>query len=383
MKKIILAAAVAALGTMSMTAQKTIEEPSFGDNISIGIEGGVTTPIYHSAFFTSMRPVIGVTVAKQFTPVLGLGVEATTAINTSNWRGRIHSSTAFDQSYVGIYGTADLFNLFGGYNGKVRPFTIATNIGAGWAHDYFNSAVDAIDHYNTFEVKGGLDFNFNPSQHFTIALKPYVAWRPVGNYPHANVALNRKYATFNFLTSFSYRFGDYFTPVKAYDQAEVDGLNAQVNALRAAVEASTAENAALATQVAGLAADLAACQSQPVQEKVVTVKENQLNSVRFVFFRIGSYKITADQMPNVEMIADYMTHHPNSKVVIKGYASKDGNYEFNVKLAKERAESVAKVLTSKYKIPSNRIKAEGEGIGEMFEEESWNRVSICTLEEAE
>ena len=52
--------------------------------------------------------------------------------------------------------------------------------------------------------------------------------------------------------------------------------------------------------------------------------DNKYNSVRFVFFRIGSHAITADQMPNVTMIADYMKSHPQSKVVIKGYASRDG-----------------------------------------------------------
>ena len=108
---------------------------------------------------------------------------------------------------------------------------------------------------------------------------------------------------------------------------------------------------------------------------------NIYNSVRFVFFRVGSYAITSDQMPNVEMIADYMKSHPKAKVVIKGYASPEGNYDFNIKLAKNRAEAVRKVLMNKYKISSERITADGEGIGNMFEEPSWNRVSICTLEQ--
>ena len=33
----------------------------------------------------------------------------------------------------------------------------------------------------------------------------------------------------------------------------------------------------------------------------------------------------------------------------------------------------------RYNIPESRIEASGEGIGNMFDEESWNRVSICTL----
>lgn len=82
------------------------------------------------------------------------------------------------------------------------------------------------------------------------------------------------------------------------------------------------------------------------------------------------------------MIADYMKNHPDSKVVIKGYASQDGNLDFNIRLAKNRAEAVKEALIKKYKISADRIQAEGRGIGHMFEEESWNRVSICTLESA-
>lgn len=86
-------------------------------------------------------------------------------------------------------------------------------------------------------------------------------------------------------------------------------------------------------------------------------------------------------MPNVEMIASYLKNHKGSKVVIKGYASPEGNLEFNQKLAANRAESVKKALINKYKISADRITAEGEGIGHMFTEDSWNRVSICTIED--
>lgn len=101
-----------------------------------------------------------------------------------------------------------------------------------------------------------------------------------------------------------------------------------------------------------------------------------------MFFRIGSAVITADQQPNVEMIADYLKNHPQAKVIVKGYASPDGNYDFNVKLAAKRAESVKNALVSRYKIAASRIDASGQGIGEMFSEPSWNRVSICTIEES-
>ena len=144
------------------------------------------------------------------------------------------------------------------------------------------------------------------------------------------------------------------------------------------VDAQAAENAALAATSADLAAQLEACRSQG--PKVVHEVDNKLTSVRYIFFKIGSYKIGADQQPNVEMIAAYLNNHPGSKVVIKGYASKDGPEDLNIRLANNRAQAVRDALMKRYKIPASRIVAEGCGIGEMFEEESWNRVAICILD---
>ena len=195
----------------------------------------------------------------------------------------------------------------------------------------------------------------------------------------SSAAYNANHATFNILAGVTYNFGPGFEAVREYNQAEVDALNAQVNALRADVDAATLAAAASQAEAAALAVQLDSCMNQA--PKVIKEETNTLSSVRYVFFRIGSSKITADQMPNVEMIAAYLKNHPDSKVVIKGYASKDGNEEFNIKLAAARAESVRDSLIKKYGIKASRIQAEGEGIGNMFVEESWNRVSICTIED--
>lgn len=97
-------------------------------------------------------------------------------------------------------------------------------------------------------------------------------------------------------------------------------------------------------------------------------------------FDLGRYNITASQMPNVAAVASYLKNHPKAKVIIKGYASQDGPVDVNIRLANQRAESVRSALINKYGIDPSRIQAEGQGIGHMFEEESWNRVAICTLE---
>jgi outer membrane protein OmpA-like peptidoglycan-associated protein len=140
----------------------------------------------------------------------------------------------------------------------------------------------------------------------------------------------------------------------------------------------------LESACADLNQQLKDCQNKPAKVVTNTVVQNNnsLESVRYVFFRVGSSKITSDQQPNVEMIAEYMKNHPESTVVITGYASKDGNLDFNIRLAQARAENVKNMLTKGFGIKPDRIKAEGQGVGSMFQEESWNRVAICVLHEA-
>lgn len=386
MKKYVLLAAATAV-VLSASAQAVEEQPFF-NNWSIGVNGGVTTPMSHNPFFKSMRPVVGLTLDKQITPTFAVGVESLFGINTSNWKGRIHSSTAFDNSYVGVYGRVDLFNLFGGYNCGTRPFTIQAKAGAGWGHDYIHNVIGDVEigDWNYFATKVGLEFDFNVSDNLTVGIEPSVLWNMTGgdtygtDWEQTSAGYSINNATFNITAGIRYRFGDGFECVRPYNQSEVDALNNQVNDLRAALASSDANVGALQAKTAGLEAQLDSCRNRKPQ--VVKEVSNNLNSVRYVFFRIGSAVITADQQPNIEMIADYLKNHPQAKVVVKGYASPDGNYDFNIKLAAKRAESVKNSLVKRYKIAASRIEASGQGIGEMFSEPSWNRVSICTIEES-
>lgn len=375
MKNIITASALL-LGTMATaSAQQAIETPKFGDNWSLGINGGVTTPMSNHPFFGSMRPTIGLNLGKKLTPVFKVGIEGDFAINTSTVRGP-HSSTAFDDSYIGAYGAVDLFNLFGGYPGYMRPFNIEAQAGAGWGHRFESSVKDI----NYFGTKVGLNFNFNVSDNVTINVSPAIIWNMTGEpvaQSTASYSVGR--SNFNLTAGVAYNFGgNGFKVVRPYDQAEVDALNGQINNLRGTVSRQDREKAYLDSANRALTNELEQLRNRPA--KVETVVKNNLESVRYVFFKIGSSVIGADQQPNVEMIAAYLNNHPGSKVVIKGYASKDGPEDLNIRLANQRAQSVKDALMKRYKIPASRIVAEGNGIGEMFEEESWNRVAICILE---
>ncbi|MDE7413290.1 MAG: OmpA family protein [Muribaculaceae bacterium] len=375
MKNILLTSALALGAVSAASAQQAIATPKFGDNWSAGIKAGVTTPMKGHAFFGSMRPVLGLDVNKKITPTFKVGAEGLFAINTSRVRGP-HSTTAFDDQYVGAYGAVNLFNLFGGYPGYTRPFDMEVQAGAGWGHRYET----AIKDINYFGTKFGLNLNFNVSDNVTVSVSPSFIWNMTGSpVAQSTASYSRSRANFNLMAGVNYNFGgNGFKVVEPLNQAEIDALNAEINNLRGSLDNKDAENARLKAQAGQLANELDQCRKQG--PKVVKEVKNNLESVRYVFFKLGSSAIGADQQPNVEMIAAYLNNHPNSKVVIKGYASKDGPEDVNIRLANQRAQSVKDALMKRYKIPASRITAEGNGIGEMFEEESWNRVAICILE---
>lgn len=100
-----------------------------------------------------------------------------------------------------------------------------------------------------------------------------------------------------------------------------------------------------------------------------------------VTFRQGGISVESSQIPNVERIATYLRNHKAATVSIKGYASPEGKAEVNARIARQRAEAVRNMLVKRYKIAESRIAAEGQGVGNMFEEPDWNRVSICTIHE--
>ena len=372
MKKLFLIA-IAAGSILTAQAQQALEAPSFGDNWSVGIEGGGITPLYDgSSFIGDMRGGFGLNVRKQISPVFGIGVEGTAYVNTSYGE----SKTMIDNSYVGAFGTVNLFNLFGGYKCDGRFFDMEVQAGAGWLHYYMNGDGD----YNAFGTKAGLNFNFNLTNNFTLSLKPAVLWNMSNaGVSQASAAYNKETSAFQIFVGATYRFGDGFKCADLKNQGEIDALNAQINALRGELDACVAANAAALASAAAIQAELDACRNRAPQ--VVERVSNNLESVRYIFYTIGSSVITRDQLPNVEMVANYLKNHKDAKVVVKGYASPDGNREFNIKLAAARAESVKTMLVNKYGIAADRITAEGQGIGEMFTENDWNRVSICTLED--
>lgn len=389
MRKFFTTLIIACAALTANAQQKALQGNGVFDNWSIGLVGGGITPTTHSDFFKDMRATYGVEIGKQISPIVGLAVQFTAANNVSS------SANIIDASNLSLLGKFNLSNLFCGYKGQPRLFEIEAVAGAGWGHHYYPGNDD-----NYMTSKYGLNFNFNlgEAKAWTISLKPSIVYNMESD--NHNVAGSRNndgdnpiYYNVNksaieLMAGVTYHFKNpgngkhYMTLVRPYDQGEVDALNAKINDLRAQVNDRDAEVERQKAQINDLEQLLNDCRNRKPAVEVQTVTNNTNSLEQTVTFRQGKSVVDPSQQPNVERVATFMKNHPGSKVSIKGYASPEGSAEINAKLANERAAAVKTILVNKYKISADRISAEGQGVGNMFSEPDWNRVSICTIEEA-
>ena len=405
MKKFLLLA-VAAMSLSAASAQVTVEGSKFTDNLSVTLKGGIVSPFQHYAFWKAARPVGGIELRKQVTSVLGLGVEGEWSFNTSSWNKPYgehtsiwgpHSKTIVDHQLVGAFGTINLTNWLLGYLGVPRTLDIEAVAGAGWWHAYKTGEILTpgdvpieVADKNSWYTKAGLNLNWNvgESRAFTVSLKPAVVWYMGRGATQHTPVFNANTAAVEIEAGITYHFKNhngqhYMTlcPMR-YTQSDLDALNAQINDLRGQLRNAQDDADAANARANRLQQELDECNKR--EPKVVTqtnVIDNSIENLETnVYFEIGKSVVSAAQMPNVERVAIFLKNHPEATCIIKGYASKDGPEDLNIRLANARAKSVYDLLTGKYKIKGSRIRSEGNGISEMFSEPEWNRVSICTIQ---
>ena len=374
MKKMILLS-VFALGALTINAQTAVvESGGFWDNWSIGIQGGGTMKMSGTGFFKSARPAFGLTIGKQWTPILGIDVQGMGYVNTTN------SSTMVDASDVSLIGRMNLMNLFAGYEGMPRPFEIETVTGLGWLHHYMNGVGDTDD----LSARVGLNFNFNLGEDaaWTIGLKPAVVFNLTGDYPSKKMALNRKHANMEILLGLTYHFADgdgnrHFAMVNTVDPMAFAAMNVEINDLREVLAAKDIELVGLADELLVVQNLLNEARNKQVEASGKTI--HILESV--VAFPFNQSDVQSSQMASLEHVANYLKKNPDANITVNGYASPEGTEEYNLQLSQRRADAVKNLLVSKYGIEADRINAIGHGVGDIFSEPAWNRVGICTIDE--
>jgi outer membrane protein OmpA-like peptidoglycan-associated protein len=186
--------------------------------------------------------------------------------------------------------------------------------------------------------------------------------------------MNFKFGTSNGTKNFAF--------ARLRDQGEIDDLNARINELRDESDSKDRRIARDIRRIAELEDSLEAAKNvKPTVvnkvTKVVNVNNNVLQPT--VIFGQGKSSVDAAQMASVAMIAKYMKNHPESKILIKGYASPEGNPELNQKLSVARAQAVKDALVSRYGISASRLTIQGMGAtDELFDELDFNRVATFT-----
>ncbi|SQA77605.1 PG32 [Capnocytophaga ochracea] len=387
MKKTLLSIATVVAVITSANAQDMLSKSKFFDNWQVGVKAGGFSDTHREAFFKNTRATFGAEIGKQISPAFRLGVEGMAYVRPVALDNDVDAGNFIDNTNVSLVGTVNLSNLIAGYKGTPRFFEVEGFAGIGWFHRYVQDiAPNYRENYrsNSMSAQFGsnLLFNLGESKAWGVKLSPAIVYGV--DVPTEKSSVN----SLNSLNSFIqatvgvvYRFkgsngAHHFTTA-----TQNPDNSAELGRLRDELNSKNKELSDCQRQVNKLQDDLEAARNKKpeVVEKVVTKNKKTLESV--VTFRVAKSTIDASQLPNVERIASYLNKYRNAKVSIKGYASPEGNLEKNKQLATARAEAVKNLLVKRYKISADRIQAEGNGIGDMFSEPDWNRVSIANIVE--
>ena len=380
----------AATFAANVSAQNTvITSNKFGDNWYFGIKGGVATPMHkygEAGFMKGYAPNAGIRIGKNLTTVFGLVADADAYImSKEDNKAMMGNKTIVNATNVSLLGSFNLSNLFGTYKGEPRVFELIALYGFGWEHTF-----GGLSKANGLTSKAALDLTFNlgAAKAVQFYIEPAVVFGLQDYGSGMNNALtggDMKYDSRNGLfqlnAGFNFKFGNSngthnFAVAQLRDQNEIDQLNAKINELRGENSAKDDKLAAANRNIADLQTQLTACQNKPLPTAKVVVKQNsQLQPI--VIFSAGKTSIDAAQYASIEMVAKYMRNHKDAKILIKGYASPEGDEERNKMLADGRAESVKNALIKRYKIAADRITAEGQGAtSDLSEENDFNRVAM-------
>ena len=395
MKKLFIILAAVVL-TMSVSAQEkeVVTAHKTFDNWYLGINAGAATPMQKwgdNGFMKGVAPSVGLRLGKNFTTAFGVAIDAN-AYFESTEKSLMKTRTFVDAINLDALGTFNVSNFFGGYLGKPRRVELIALGGIGWSHQF-----GVLTRANGINSKVALDlaFNLGNSRAVQLYLEPAVIFGLWNNARMVN-ALSRHGSNFKFDSrsglfqlnvGVNFKFGTSngtknFAFAQLRDQGEIDDLNARINELRDENDNKDRRIARDIRRIAELEDSLEAAKKvkAPVVTKVtkvVNVNNNVLQPT--VIFGQGKSSVDAAQMASVAMIAKYMKNHPESKILIKGYASPEGNPELNQKLSVARAQSVKDALVSRYGIAASRLTIQGMGAtDELFDELDFNRVATFT-----
>ncbi|AZQ61507.1 OmpA family protein [Flammeovirga pectinis] len=95
--------------------------------------------------------------------------------------------------------------------------------------------------------------------------------------------------------------------------------------------------------------------------QIPAISVNSSLSFASIDFDPGSAKLKPEMENNLHLVVDFLVKHTNYRLIVTGHTDADGNSEANVKLSKERAESIKEFIVNYGELESNRVIADGKG----------------------
>lgn len=339
----------------------------FTDNWSVTLQGGVITSM--SNFYgghTAMTPIVVVGVDKYVTPWLGVGIDARTAIGTGCELHNPH--TAFDVVNISALAKLNVVNLFD-FNGTRKIFEPVIYGGLGWGHNTCSNAPSISSNYNgniaptgvfgtslrnymTARVGVEFNFNLNSSRSLALVVNPSVVWGNIDN-----GRLTQSNGHFEVTAGLVYHFktsnGTHgWKKAKLYNVGEVNTLKATIADLPKIVN-----------------------EKKTITEVVTNVVRDTIFISPKIQFIKGSAQIAPTSDALVRDIADAIKV-TNKVYNVLGFASVEGNENFNLRLSQNRANEVKAALI-RAGVAENQLIAIGKGTTTQFGDDlEDNRVVI-------
>ena len=228
----------------------------------------------------------------------------------------------------------------------------------------------------TFNIRGavafGMDYYVLPALYLGAQIEPFAyTYNMTTNRPQEGLAKQKANGhNFSFLAAptikIGFKIGKSNKGKSAYNDS-TEELNRISNELRAIRDNQPKEIIHVDTVT--------------VKEDCPPAKSEGLRS--HVTFTIGSSRVTELEEMNILAVAEYLQKNPGAKAIVYGYADNGtGNDETNHRLAKQRADAVAQVLTGKYGVSSSRVEVQSmQNREQAFQTNNWNRVVVVTANE--
>ncbi|UII33169.1 OmpA family protein [Fulvivirga ulvae] len=93
----------------------------------------------------------------------------------------------------------------------------------------------------------------------------------------------------------------------------------------------------------------------------VTLDEKGKIALYGIYFNTDKSNVKTESYPLIGEIAKMLNDNPAIKILIEGHTDSQGDDNYNLSLSQKRAEEVAKILTTEYKVSSTQLESKGYG----------------------